>query len=1125
LQKTFVVHVPAMPIVYEVTKSGTADLATQTVTWTVNVDATQGGVPVDLEGYRFVDQLQQAGPYVPGSFEINGGNVPDQDLQLSGNTLEYEFPAGSPSPLKIAFKTEIPDSHYFASGEQTLRNQAQLRSPASDLVGTAQAEVKFTPQWIEKTGVSNENHHNTGQYDPTNRQITWTIIANHMEAPLNGVVIRDELPIGLTFSHAEWSEWNGTTWVPKGTFNAEPLDHEYVIGDINSKIMLEIVADVPDEAYTTGQTTYTNTAILSWTGYQGQGPGISSGGVPVTIGFNAITKSGTPHPSDRKVKWTVTVDTMEQVIPDLKVYDLLVYGNQDINLASVAGIPAGVDPYDLVPRYGQKYDGNFSSSPGLTITVHPVTDGGTPVADLVEVSGFDNLNPNTFSFDTLILDPDVFASNTTKTVLNTAMLFSDDKKLNQATASVDYTSSLLGKEMLRRTATGNPAAGVNDERTSHASEGFNYVDKSVIFRINVNADGIDLTGALDQQLQPLGGATLTDTLPAGWKFVEIVPGSDYLIFEGTKSGGTVQATDNTPDTVPEMTAVIDGGTATFTFPVLNKPYVILLKARPTTAEAEAMFSSNQSVTKMNTVQIRTAGWTGVTSSRNFTVNSEILDKDYTKVEDGVLRWTVEYRPYDIAQPADRLEDHLPLGLDLPLDANGDLLIPGNIEAYEMTLGAGGSYTVGSPVALEQGTHVFYDNAARVLSFVIPDSAKAYRFTYITYVTGDPGTISNEVRLLGGGQEQESTFDSYVVMNMDGFANLQKDGWVEIEKTDGAGVPLAGAEFAVLAQDGVTVIRKGVTGMDGKVRLKVIPEGSFILRETAAPAGYTLEDVDHTVQVTKDGLTVTTEVDGKTGAGSETLTVKNYLIGTAGNLTISKAVAGTGADPTRTFDFTVTLTGAPGVYDYVGHGVPGGQISSGGTVSLAHGQSITIVGLPKDAAYTVTEHDYADDGYVTTSTSATGTIAADETQTAAFTGERNKLGSIFMDFRNDGGFADRNTMLYGHNMKDGSMFHSLTKYRDQRHYDSHPAMLLHTPGGSYRIELFAGIVVDGDVESVRLAFRDDEDFLDYVAALRQSSTFVSDTAVGAGDRIITLCTCSYEFNNARYALFGKLVPLG
>jgi sortase, SrtB family len=142
----------------------------------------------------------------------------------------------------------------------------------------------------------------------------------------------------------------------------------------------------------------------------------------------------------------------------------------------------------------------------------------------------------------------------------------------------------------------------------------------------------------------------------------------------------------------------------------------------------------------------------------------------------------------------------------------------------------------------------------------------------------------------------------------------------------------------------------------------------------------------------------------------------------------------------------------------------------------------------------------------------------------FTGERNKLGSIFMDCRNDAGFADKNTILYGHNMKDGSMFSSLTKYKDQRYYDRHPAMLLHTPEGSYRIELFAGIVVDGDDESVRMTFRDDDDFLDYVGSLRQASTFVSDTAVGADDRIVTLCTCSYEFNNARFALFGKLTPL-
>lgn len=140
----------------------------------------------------------------------------------------------------------------------------------------------------------------------------------------------------------------------------------------------------------------------------------------------------------------------------------------------------------------------------------------------------------------------------------------------------------------------------------------------------------------------------------------------------------------------------------------------------------------------------------------------------------------------------------------------------------------------------------------------------------------------------------------------------------------------------------------------------------------------------------------------------------------------------------------------------------------------------------------------------------------------FTGERNKLGSIFMDYRNNKDFLDKNTIIYGHNMKDGSMFSSLTMYKDQRYYDDAPTMLLYTPSGAFTIEWFAGIVVDGDYESVRYHFIDDQDFQSYIHLLRENSTFESDTVIEADDRIITLCTCSYEFNNARYALYGKLV---
>ena len=142
----------------------------------------------------------------------------------------------------------------------------------------------------------------------------------------------------------------------------------------------------------------------------------------------------------------------------------------------------------------------------------------------------------------------------------------------------------------------------------------------------------------------------------------------------------------------------------------------------------------------------------------------------------------------------------------------------------------------------------------------------------------------------------------------------------------------------------------------------------------------------------------------------------------------------------------------------------------------------------------------------------------------FTGKPNKMGSIFMDYRNSGDFSDKNTIIYGHNMKNGSMFSTITKYKNQDYYNLHPTMLLHTPSGDFKIELFAGIILDGNNGAVQTNFKDDHDFQNYIDSLKKVSSFKSNTGVNADDRIITLCTCSYEFKNARYALFGKLTPI-
>lgn len=140
-------------------------------------------------------------------------------------------------------------------------------------------------------------------------------------------------------------------------------------------------------------------------------------------------------------------------------------------------------------------------------------------------------------------------------------------------------------------------------------------------------------------------------------------------------------------------------------------------------------------------------------------------------------------------------------------------------------------------------------------------------------------------------------------------------------------------------------------------------------------------------------------------------------------------------------------------------------------------------------------------------------------------ERNKVGSIFMDYRNQGDFSDRATVIYGHNMKNGSMFAPLAKYKSQSYYDRFPTMELYTPDGDHTLQLFAGMVVDGDDGPLYLDFTDWGGPEGHIDGLRRASTFRSDTVVGSGDRIVILSTCSYESGNARYVVFGRLAPVG
>ena len=138
------------------------------------------------------------------------------------------------------------------------------------------------------------------------------------------------------------------------------------------------------------------------------------------------------------------------------------------------------------------------------------------------------------------------------------------------------------------------------------------------------------------------------------------------------------------------------------------------------------------------------------------------------------------------------------------------------------------------------------------------------------------------------------------------------------------------------------------------------------------------------------------------------------------------------------------------------------------------------------------------------------------------GAYNANGTLFIDYNNAPDFSEKLTVVYGHHMRSGKMFGSLVGYKEQVYYDEHPFMYLYTQKGNYRIDLIYGCVT-GAGEWRERAFMYEENIEELVSYAAYNTTFKSDVQYKAGDRVVAMSTCSYEFDNARYVVLGILQP--
>lgn len=145
-------------------------------------------------------------------------------------------------------------------------------------------------------------------------------------------------------------------------------------------------------------------------------------------------------------------------------------------------------------------------------------------------------------------------------------------------------------------------------------------------------------------------------------------------------------------------------------------------------------------------------------------------------------------------------------------------------------------------------------------------------------------------------------------------------------------------------------------------------------------------------------------------------------------------------------------------------------------------------------------------------------------------QKSAYGALFFDCKNviTESETDKNLVIYGHHMKNGSMFANLTKYKQLSFYKQNPTIEFSTlyKKGTYKI--YAAFVLNAskadDNDYIynisRKSFIDDDDFDSWVNEARQRSLINTGVDVKNGDNIITLVTCTYDFDNARFVVMAR-----
>lgn len=141
----------------------------------------------------------------------------------------------------------------------------------------------------------------------------------------------------------------------------------------------------------------------------------------------------------------------------------------------------------------------------------------------------------------------------------------------------------------------------------------------------------------------------------------------------------------------------------------------------------------------------------------------------------------------------------------------------------------------------------------------------------------------------------------------------------------------------------------------------------------------------------------------------------------------------------------------------------------------------------------------------------------------FEANDNKLGTLFIDAENKNDFSDRNTFIYGHNMKNGTMFAQLKKYQEKSFWEKYPFFYIYMPDGKVATYQIFSVGVVGDVsDNYQKVFTSDEEYLNYLNLALGSSMYNTGIQLTTESKIVSLSTCTNEKEEERILVQGVRV---